>query len=114
MTEISATLVKELRELTGAGMMDCKRALQETDGDLDAARILLRERGMAQAGKRAGRETTEGRVLVRSEAGVGAIVAVGCETEPVSNNDEFREFAENAVELWARVGLPGAEVGQVG
>jgi elongation factor Ts len=97
-TEISAALVKELRDLTGAGMMDCKRALQETDGDLEAARVLLRERGMAQAGKRAGRETTEGRVLVRSEAGVGAIVAVGCETEPVSNNDEFRAFAEKALD----------------
>ncbi len=62
MTEISAGLVKELRELTGAGMMDCKRALQETDGDLDAARTLLREKGMAQAGKRADRATTEGLV----------------------------------------------------
>ena len=64
MTEISAGLVKELRELTGAGMMDCKRALQETDGDLDAARTLLREKGMAQAGKRADRATTEGLVGV--------------------------------------------------
>jgi elongation factor Ts len=57
---ISAGLVKELREQTGAGMMDCKRALQETDGDLEAAKRLLRERGMASAGKRAGRATTEG------------------------------------------------------
>ena len=61
-TTISASLVKELRDATGAGMMDCKRALEETDGDLDAARTLLRERGMASAGKRAGRETTEGLV----------------------------------------------------
>ena len=64
MTEISAALVKELRESTGAGMMDCKRALVETAGDIDAARKLLREKGMASAGKRAGRDTTEGKVAV--------------------------------------------------
>jgi elongation factor Ts len=109
MADISASLVKELRELTGAGMMDCKRALQETGGDVDAARKLLRERGMAQAGKRAGRETTEGRVLVRTEAGVGAIVAVGCETEPVSNNEAFRAFAERAVDTVFQDGEGAAE-----
>jgi elongation factor Ts len=98
MTEISAALVKELRDLTGAGMMDCKRALVETGGDLGKARQLLREQGLAEAGKRAGRETTEGKVLghVRSS---GAIVAVGCETEPVSNNEEFLAFARNLLEL---------------
>ena len=65
MAEISAQLVKELRERTGAGMMDCKRALQETNGDMEAAIVLLREKGMAQAAKRAGRETTEGMVGYR-------------------------------------------------
>jgi elongation factor Ts len=109
MAEISASLVKELRELTGAGMMDCKRALQETDGDVEAARKLLRERGMAQAGKRAGRETTEGRVLARTDAGVGAIVAVGCETEPVSKNEEFRAFAEKALDTVFHDGEGAAE-----
>ena len=89
MTEISAALVKELREATGAGMMDCKRALQDTEGDLDAARTLLREKGMAQAGKRADRATTEGLV--------GTIVGIGCETEPVSKNDEFQAFAERVL-----------------
>jgi elongation factor Ts len=83
-TTISASLVKELRDLTGAGMMDCKRALEETEGDIDAARTLLRERGMASAGKRADRATTEGRV--------GSIVGIGCETEPVSKNEEFQDF----------------------
>ncbi len=97
MTEISAGLVKELRELTGAGMMDCKRALQETDGDLEAARTLLREKGMAQAGKRADRATTEGLVGTIVEDGVGTIVGVGCETEPVSKNDEFQAFAERVL-----------------
>jgi elongation factor Ts len=92
-TTISASLVKELRDATGAGMMDCKRALEETNGDLDAARTLLRERGMASAGKRAGRETTEGLVGYVVDRSVGSIVGVGCETDPVSKNDEFREFA---------------------
>jgi elongation factor Ts len=92
-TTISASLVKELRDSTGAGMMDCKRALEETGGDLDAARTLLRERGMASAGKRAGRETTEGLVGFIVDGSVGSIVGVGCETEPVSKSDEFQEFA---------------------
>src|SRR5262245_38910725 len=74
-------------------MMDCKRALEETGGDLDAARTLLRERGMASAGKRAGRETTEGLVGYILDGDVGSIVGIGCETEPVSKNDEFQEFA---------------------
>ncbi len=96
-TTISASLVKELRNATGAGMMDCKRALEETSGDLDAARTLLRERGMASAGKRAGRETTEGLVGYIVDGGLGSIVGVGCETEPVSKSDEFQEFATNAL-----------------
>ena len=98
MSEISAALVKELRDATGAPMMDCKRALQETDGDLGAARTILRERGMAQAAKRAGRETTEGLVGYRLESGRGTMVAVGSETEPVSKNDEFQAFAKKVLE----------------
>jgi elongation factor Ts len=95
MTEISAALVKELRDQTGAGMMDCKRALQETNGDMEAAVVLLREKGMASAQKRAGRETTEGLVGYRlaGDNKKGTMVAVGCETEPVSKNDEFQAFA---------------------
>jgi elongation factor Ts len=96
--EISAALVKQLRDATSAGMMDCKRALQETGGDLDAAVKLLRERGMAQAAKRADRATTEGLVGYRIGDGVGTIVAVGCETEPVSKNEAFQAFAERALE----------------
>lgn len=92
MTEISASLVKELRESTGAGMMACKQALQETGGDLEAARTLLREKGMAAAGKRADRATTEGLVGVILEDGVASIVGLGCETEPVSKNDAFQAF----------------------
>ena len=98
MTEITAELVKTLREMTSAPMMDCKRALQETNGDLEAARTILRERGMAQAAKRAGRETTEGLVGYRLENGTGTMVAVGSETEPVSKNDEFQDFAKKVLE----------------
>src|SRR6266536_2450842 len=99
MAEISAALVKELRDRTGAGMMDCKRALQETNGDIDAAIVLLRERGMAQAAKRAGRETTEGKVGYKLEADSsrGTMVAIGCETEPVSGNDEFLAYAKKVL-----------------
>jgi elongation factor Ts len=99
MAEIAAALVKELRDMTGAGMMDCKRALQETNGDIEAAVVLLREKGMAGAAKRAGRETTEGAVGYRlaDDASKGTMVAVGCETEPVSKNEEFFEFAKKVL-----------------
>jgi elongation factor Ts len=95
---ISASLVKELRDQTGAGMMDCKRALEESGGDIEAARVLLRERGMASARKRAGRETTEGLVAYRISEKHGAMVGVGCETEPVSKNEEFRAFARKVLD----------------
>jgi elongation factor Ts len=110
MTEISAALVKELRDQTGAPMMDCKRALQEANGDIEAAKRILRERGVASAQKRAGRETTEGKVGYRiaGEGSRGTIVAVGCETEPVANNDEFLAFAKKVLEVVEQEG-PGAE-----
>jgi elongation factor Ts len=110
MTEVSAALVKELRDQTGAPMMDCKRALQETNGDIEAAKRVLRERGVASAQKRAGRETTEGKVGYRigEEGSRGTIVAIGCETEPVSNNDEFLAFAKKVLEA-VEEGGPGAE-----
>ena len=110
MTAISATLVKELREMTGAGIMDAKRALQDTGGDLDAAKRVLREKGMASADRRAGRATTEGKVgyRVREDGSRGTIVGVGCETEPVSDNDEFLAFAKKVLELVDEQGV-GAE-----
>lgn len=92
--DIDAKQVMQLRQATGAGMMACKNALRETGGDFDAAVRLLREKGMAQAAKRADRETTEGIVLTDADTdGHGTIVAVGCETEPVSKNEDFRAFA---------------------
>jgi elongation factor Ts len=96
--QISAGQVKELRDRTGAGMMDAKRALQETGGDVEAAQRLLREQGMAAAGKKAGRATTEGEVLSTISGNVGVLVAVSCETEPVSKTREFLDFAEAVLE----------------
>jgi elongation factor Ts len=104
---VAASLVKELREQTGAGMMDCKRALEETDGDVEAAVKLLREKGIAQAAKRAGRETTEGKVAIRVAGEAAAMVAVGCETEPVSNNDEFIVFVEKVLDAVEEGGEQG-------
>jgi elongation factor Ts len=109
MTTISAGLVKELREATGAGMMDCKRALEETGGDLEAARTLLREKGMAGAAKRADRSTPEGIVLFRGDGARGTLVAVGCETEPVSKNEEFRAFAEKVASTVEQNGPEAAQ-----
>jgi elongation factor Ts len=96
-TDITAAMVKELRDATSAGMMECKRALQETNGDFDEAVKLLREKGMASAAKRADRATSEGKVGVMVRDDVGAIAAIGCETEPVSNNDEFLAYAEQVL-----------------
>ena len=121
--QISASLVKELRDRTGAGMMAAQRALEETGGDVEAAQRLLREQGMAAAGKRAGRATTEGEVLATISGTVGALVAVGCETEPVSKNEKFLAFAEavlEAVEADGREAVAGLEeqrlelIGQLG
>jgi elongation factor Ts len=108
-TAISAALVKELRDQTGAGMMDCKRALEETGGDMEAARKLLRERGMAAAGQRTGL-TTEGKVGYRiaEDRSRGTMVAVGCETEPVSDTPEFLDYAKKVLEAVEAEG-PGAE-----
>ena len=94
---ISASLVKELRDRTGAGMMDCKRALEETDGDVDAARTLLRERGQASASKRAERETSDGLVGYIVSNGAGSMVGVGSETDFVAKNEEFQAFAEKVL-----------------
>jgi elongation factor Ts len=97
MTDITAAMVKELRDATSAGMMECKRALQETGGDFDEAVKLLREKGMASAAKRADRATSEGKVGVLVRENVGAIAAVGCETEPVSNQEDFLAYAEKVL-----------------
>lgn len=94
---ISAALVKELREKTGAGMMDCKKALVETNGDLDKAIDFLREKGLAAAAKKAGRIAAEGLVESYIHAGgkLGVLVEVNCETDFVAKNDDFRNFVKD-------------------
>jgi elongation factor Ts len=93
-TTIPAQAVKELRERTGAGMMDCKRALGETGGDMDAAARLLRERGIADAAKRAGRVANEGLVdsYIHQGGRIGVLVEVNCETDFVARTDKFKSF----------------------
>jgi len=99
MAEITATLVKELREKTGAGMMDCKRALSETSGDLEGAVDWLRKKGLAAAAKKAGRVTAEGLVGTAVGAGVGAVVEVNAETDFVARNETFQSFVRTVAEL---------------
>lgn len=91
---ITAQAVKELRDRTGAGMMDCKKALVETDGNLDEAIKYLRTKGLAAAAKKAGRAANDGMVKTVGGAGKMAILELNCETEPVSKLDEFRQFGD--------------------
>jgi elongation factor Ts len=94
---ISAELVKELRERTGAGFMDCKNALTEADGDLDKAIALLRERGLAAAAKKSGREAREGLVssYIHTGGRVGVLIEVNCETDFVARTDEFQKLVRD-------------------
>jgi elongation factor Ts len=97
MADISAELVKELRERTGAGFMDCKRALVETDGDLDKAIATLRERGLAAAAKKSGRDAREGLVssYIHTGGRVGVLIEVNCETDFVARTDEFQKLVRD-------------------
>ena len=94
---VTAALVKELREKTGAGMMDCKKVLTETDGDMEKAIELLRERGIAKAAKKSGRVAAEGLVeaVISEDGKTGAIIEVNSETDFVAKNEEFKTFVEN-------------------
>jgi len=96
-TEVSPQIVKQLREKTNAGMMDCKRALSETGGDLEKAEALLRTKGIASAGKKASRATKEGIVAsyIHLQGKVGVLVEVNCETDFVAKNENFREFVKD-------------------
>ena len=95
--EITATMVKELREQTGAGILDCKLALQEADGDLEKATQLLRKKGLARAAKKVGRAAHEGLIEAYIHAGgrVGALVELNCETDFVARTDAFKELAHD-------------------
>jgi elongation factor Ts len=94
MANITAEMVRTLRDRTSAGMRDCKRALEETDGDLEKAVLLLRERGLAAAAKKAGREAREGLVssYIHTGGRVGVLIEVNCETDFVARNDKFQEL----------------------
>lgn len=97
MATISAKLVKELREKTGAGMMDCKKALQECDGNIEKAGEYLREKGIADSDKKAGRITAEGVVASYIHMGgkIGSMVEINCETDFVAKNEDFQRFAKD-------------------
>jgi elongation factor Ts len=99
MAEITAALVKELRERTGSGMMECKRALQETGGDIEAAIELMRKAGQAKADKKASRVAAEGLIVIKTAVGAAAMVEVNCETDFVTKNDDFRAFADAVTEV---------------
>jgi elongation factor Ts len=97
MAKITAEMVKALRELSGAGVMECKRALEETDGDVEKAAVLLRERGQAAAAKRSEREANEGQVASYIHPGgrIGVLIEVNCETDFVARTDEFQKLVRN-------------------
>lgn len=97
MAEITSALIKELREMTGAGLMDCKKALKEVDGELDKATDFLRKKGLAKAAKKAGRAATEGAVLsyIHSNGRVGVLLEVNCETDFVAKTDGFKTFCSD-------------------
>lgn len=97
MSEVTAAMVKQLRDKTGSGMMDCKKALTENGGDMEKAIDFLRKKGLATAAKRAGRETSEGVVqpYVHTGGKLGVMVEVNCETDFVAKSEDFQEFAKN-------------------
>jgi len=97
MAEVTATLIKDLRERTGAGMSDCKKALTEVEGDIDKAIDYLRTKGLAKAAKKAGREATEGAVVSYIHGGgrIGVLVEINCETDFVARNEDFQAFTRD-------------------
>lgn len=106
MAEVTATMIKDLRERTGAGMSDCKKALQETDADVEKAIDYLRKKGLAKAAKKAGREATEGAVVSYIHGGgrIGVLVEVNCETDFVARGDDFQAFAREVALQIAAMG----------
>ncbi|HEY1098202.1 MAG TPA: translation elongation factor Ts [Myxococcota bacterium] len=102
MAEITASLIKDLREKTAAGMMDCKKALVATDGDFDAAVTWLREKGLAAAAKKAGRIAAEGLVGIFQDGPVAAIVELNCETDFVGKNPDFQQFVKDLAAVTAK------------
>ena len=106
---ISASMVKELRERTGAGMMECKKALVETDGDIEAAAELLRKSGQAKADKRAGRVAAEGRIVIKSNGASAVVVEVNSETDFVAKDENFVSFVESVANAALNSGTTDVE-----
>src|SRR6201991_3902443 len=104
MAEITASLVKELREKTGAGMMDCKKALTESSGDLEGAIDWLRKKGLSAAAKKSGRIAAEGLVAVASAPNKAAMVEINAETDFVARNEAFQAFVETVAKIALDVG----------
>lgn len=98
---VTAALVKELRERTGAGMMDCKKALTETNGDIDLAIENMRKNGQAKAAKKAGNIAAEGTIIIKEGAGFAALVEVNCQTDFVAKDDSFLAFANKVADAAA-------------
>src|SRR5438093_1353447 len=103
MAEITATQVSRLREMTNAGLMDCKKALTEVNGDIDAAVDVLRKKGVATAAKKAGREAKEGVIsqYIQPGARLGVLVEINCETDFVAKNEDFRSFCDEVARVLA-------------
>src|SRR5215475_2938005 len=97
MAEVTATLIKDLRERTGAGMSDCKKALTEVGGDMEKAIDYLRKKGLAKAAKKAGREATEGAIVsyIHGNGRIGVLVEINCETDFVARNEDFVGFTKD-------------------
>src|SRR3954463_7157076 len=102
MSQVTAAMVKELREATGAGMMDAKNALTEAQGNMEEATKILRKKGLAAAGKKAGRVTAEGTVVALVEGNTGVLVEVNCETDFVGRNENFQNFAREVAKVVAQ------------
>jgi elongation factor Ts len=102
MTQITAAMVKDLRERTGAGMMDVKNALTEANGDMEEATKVLRKKGLAAAGKKAGRVTAEGAVVAQVDGSTGVLLEVNCETDFVGRNENFQNFAREVAKVIAQ------------
>ncbi|GGA77790.1 elongation factor Ts [Arenimonas soli] len=107
--EITASLVKELRERTGAGMMECKKALSETGGDIDAAAEALRKSGLAKADKKAGRVAAEGRIVAAQDGGKAVLVEINSETDFVAKDDNFLAFADAVAQAALASGAADAD-----
>src|SRR5580700_547881 len=99
MTEVSASTIKELREMTGAGMMDCKKALTETKGSMQEAIDWLRKKGLAAAAKKSGRVAAEGLIAVAGSGDAGAMIELNAETDFVARNDQFQALAKEIAQL---------------